>query len=142
MITHMSTSFQSEEDRIDQLRLTAFKTNDPSDREAYFDATSKWFQRRYDRRFQGSYDSAEMERDELRVKFARAEKVIDLLESNARIQGKLLADTGRERDDLQNDILLHATAVTELNGEIDMWRERLREAEDLLAQLRADGGAQ
>jgi len=29
------------------------------------------------------------------------EKIIDLLESNARIQAKLLADTGRERDEIR-----------------------------------------
>jgi hypothetical protein len=39
-----------EEERIDRLRLTAFKTNDPKDRQAYFDAASKWFQQRHYRR--------------------------------------------------------------------------------------------
>ena len=39
-----------EEARIDTLRLKAFKTNDPNDRQTYFDATSKWFQDRHYRR--------------------------------------------------------------------------------------------
>lgn len=38
---------KSEEARIDDLRLKAFKTNDPIDRKAYFEATSKWFQDRH-----------------------------------------------------------------------------------------------
>jgi hypothetical protein len=30
--------------RIDQLRLTAFRTNKPEDKDAYYAALSKWFQ--------------------------------------------------------------------------------------------------
>lgn len=37
----------AEEGRIDALRLTAFRTNDPADRQAYFEAASKWFQDRH-----------------------------------------------------------------------------------------------
>ena len=39
-----------EEERIDQLRLTAFRTNSHEDRQAYFEAASKWFQDRHYRR--------------------------------------------------------------------------------------------
>lgn len=38
----------------------------------------------------------------------QSEFVIDVLESNARVQAKLLADTGRERDELK-DILKKVT---------------------------------
>lgn len=41
---------ESEEAAVDALRLTAFKTNAPNDRQAYFDAASKWFQDRHYRR--------------------------------------------------------------------------------------------
>lgn len=34
------------EEKIDELRMTAFRTNDPADRQAYFDAVSEWFQHR------------------------------------------------------------------------------------------------
>lgn len=40
----------AEEQRIDQLRLAAFKTNSGQDRQTYFDAVSKWFQDRHYRR--------------------------------------------------------------------------------------------
>lgn len=36
-----------EERRIEDLRLKAFRTNDPEDRQAYLDAVSKWFQHRH-----------------------------------------------------------------------------------------------
>lgn len=36
-----------EEKRIDTLRIQAFKTNSNADRQAYFDAASKWFQDRH-----------------------------------------------------------------------------------------------
>jgi hypothetical protein len=41
------------------------------------------------------------EMEALKADLARAEGVIDLLESHARVQAKLLADTGRERDELR-----------------------------------------
>ena len=41
-----------------------------------------------------------IERDQAAEK-KELEKIIDLLESNARIQAKLLADTGRERDEIR-----------------------------------------
>lgn len=40
----------ADENRIDQLRLQAFKTNSEEDRTAYFSAVSKWFQERHYRR--------------------------------------------------------------------------------------------
>ena len=47
---HQPHAVSQEEARIDTLRLKAFKTNDPNDRQTYFDATSKWFQDRHYRR--------------------------------------------------------------------------------------------
>ncbi len=35
------------EEQIDRLRLVAFKSNAYDDRQAYFEAASKWFQRRH-----------------------------------------------------------------------------------------------
>jgi hypothetical protein len=39
------------------------------------------------------------------------EKIIDLLESNARIQAKLLADTGRERDEIRIQLVTARLAL-------------------------------
>src|SRR5690242_6855105 len=49
-MTERSESERAEEDRIDRVRLAAFKSNDASDRQSYFDAASKWFQDRHYRR--------------------------------------------------------------------------------------------
>lgn len=45
------------------------------------------------------------------------EKIIDLLESNARIQAKLLADTGRERDDLRSQLVKANSALEQIAGD-------------------------
>lgn len=49
MNTSDTTAVQKNEEHIDELRLLAFKTNDPDDRKAYFDAVSAWFQQRHTR---------------------------------------------------------------------------------------------
>lgn len=56
-----------EEAAIDELRLKAFKTNSEADREAYFDAVSKWFQDRHLRAL--SANPAPSEDDTERGKF-------------------------------------------------------------------------
>lgn len=43
-----------EEARIDNLRLRAFQTNAEQDRQAYFEAASKWFQDRHFRRMEAA----------------------------------------------------------------------------------------
>ena len=45
------------EQAIDAMRLKAFATNAPADREAYFAATSEWFQDRYSRYFRPAPDA-------------------------------------------------------------------------------------
>lgn len=49
------------------------------------------------------------------------EKIIDLLESNSRIQAKLLADTGRERDEIRIQ-LDNANRALEVFADSLSWR--------------------
>ncbi|ODT60978.1 MULTISPECIES: hypothetical protein [Paracoccus] len=77
--------------RIDKLRLKAFRTNDAADRQAYFDAASKWFQDRHYRDMEDA-DAARALRERLEaaeaahntVCGASATAMVQLTEASAR----------------------------------------------------------
>jgi hypothetical protein len=54
---------------IDQLRLKAFATNSPADRDAYFNACSKWFQDRHYRRLSPHTSKSEPVAWQRRIKY-------------------------------------------------------------------------
>lgn len=72
-----------------------------------------------------------------------ANSMIDLLESNARVQAKLLADTGRERDELRRqlttayDALKHFASVPAAKKELEYLDKGVGTATARAAWLRA-----
>ena len=65
------------------------------------------------------FDDLTAEIADLRAKLSQAEGAVEVLESNARIQAKLLADTGRERDDLRTQVERQNKALQEIANLVD-----------------------
>ncbi|WP_323008972.1 hypothetical protein [Paracoccus sp. (in: a-proteobacteria)] len=141
MSTPTVADLVAEEDRIDELRLKAFKTNSPDDRQAYFDATSKWFQDRWYRRLDAerALSPAATEPVAWRVRVrsgdqAALDKLIREAEQRGQIKaGGVFADTDPEAryiEDMQN-----ACPACEGSGHKDDGQAAL---DKLIADARAD----
>lgn len=68
---------------------------------------------------------------------SRLKEARDILERNAAIQAKLLADTGRERDELKHDIDRHLQIISEMlaeRGRLTEANEGLRKALEMISQ--------